>query len=88
MPDSTRYATRLAASLCGSCGQTPPAEGRSNCQACLEARAASEAVRRERLAKSHICLDCAVEPALPGQRRCARCAEAQRVRMRRGDDGR
>lgn len=88
MPDSTRYAIRLAAGLCGACGQAPPAEGRTNCPDCLAARAASESVRRERLAKSHTCLDCAAEPALPGQRRCARCAEVQRVRMRRSDDGR
>lgn len=82
MPEQPRYAARLAAGVCVSCGQEPPAEGQSACPRCLEARRVYQATVSAQRRRTGTCLDCGKAPAAPGLYRCRRCADRQAARMR------
>ena len=77
-----RYHARRAAQLCAKCGQRPPAQGRSRCEACLDRRNDRErelwAVRRAQAA----CGACG-DPAQDGAARCKTCARLQAGRPSR-----
>ena len=77
-----RYHARRAAQLCAKCGQRPPAQGRSRCEACLDRRNGWEreqwAVRRGQGA----CGACG-DPAQDGAARCKTCARLQAGRPSR-----
>lgn len=76
-----RKASLKAEGLCPWCGRTPPAPGRTRCEACLEISRQSSLNFMKRRRKSWkalgICGVCGQREAMPGQSRCGVCAERQ-----------
>lgn len=75
-----RYAARIAAGKCPSCGKRPPRPGRRTCETCGKANSVKTARSRDRKKAAwialHLCPYCPEHrEAMPGHKSCGVCAE-------------
>lgn len=77
-----RRQDRLVAGMCVVCGGRPHQPGRTACEPCAAAHAASAAKSRKVKRDGGTCV-CCPAPALPGLTRCQRCRDANNNRTPR-----
>ena len=73
-----RRAARTAAGLCRYCGKLPPKPGRTECVACIESKAASQAALREARIRQGLCGHCGKRPPKATSLICAECTPVRK----------
>ena len=75
-----RYAERIAAGLCGSCGNRAPEPGKKACAVCLQAGSKSRKKKSTARRAAGLCPSCGERKPEPGKKICAPCLEADRIK--------
>lgn len=79
----SRYKDRIAAGLCGKCGQPRQPGEKSLCAGCSEKERQRATVKREKSNATGMCSACGSRPKVDGKSRCEQCLHSGAASQRR-----